>query len=722
MLLARCSLGQERPAEPTEMTVLGERPSQTVADRPSQSATQKETQRRGARSTTEALKFHPGVYVQRTGHGQASPYIRGLTGRRTVLLFDGLRINNSLFRQGPNQYLFTIDELSVARFEVLRGSASVELGSNAMGGAVLLHPRLPVLDPTQKGVIFRPTVFARHATADQERAGKLSADIQLSPKLGARVGVGYRTLGQLESGGEVKGLIPKSEAEALYREKAVPRFERDGRTMMGTGYDALTADAQLIYRPSPDERITLAYYTFRQLNAPRTDQCPPPEAPSTWCLNYDEQFRTHTYARADLKPGWSLVDSLELGLSLTRQHELRSNFRESVESVGRDDIDVYSAFVRGFTRWFELADGLHLRVQHGIEARTETIDSAGFQTLIAQFSKRDPITRQLSRGQYLPGSKFMEASAFAQPVVQIDRQWSLRSGARMTYSKATAPADEETDSSSIDRDWLGLTGNAGLSYHPTEAAAVMLNFEQGYRAPNLDDLTGRQLTGQGFQLENPNLRPETSRTVEAGLEWRAHMISAGVWVFRTWLDDPMLRGDASCPDDRTDRSCAAGGANRRLPVQLVNGDTVSLDGFEGDLTLRPIHGLRARSIISWAKPTNTTVFTVGQIKPTTLSRVPPLNGNVEIDFKARSGATIGLVSRWAADADRLSYGDTLDSRIPAGGTPGYMVFDARLGADLGRQFRLNALFENLTDAAYRIHGSSVNEAGRGVVVSLEWTP
>ena len=56
-------------------------------------------------SLPDALRDTPGVYVPRTAPGQSSPVIRGFTGFRNLLLIDGIRLNNSVFREGANQDL-----------------------------------------------------------------------------------------------------------------------------------------------------------------------------------------------------------------------------------------------------------------------------------------------------------------------------------------------------------------------------------------------------------------------------------------------------------------------------------------------------------------------------------------------------------------------------------------------------------------------------------------
>ncbi|MDD5707074.1 MAG: TonB-dependent receptor plug domain-containing protein, partial [Kiritimatiellae bacterium] len=60
-------------------------------------------------TTPEALAELPSCLLQKTSQGQGSPFIRGFTGFRTLMLNDGVRLNNSVMRDGPNQYWNTVD-------------------------------------------------------------------------------------------------------------------------------------------------------------------------------------------------------------------------------------------------------------------------------------------------------------------------------------------------------------------------------------------------------------------------------------------------------------------------------------------------------------------------------------------------------------------------------------------------------------------------------------
>lgn len=106
---------------------------------------EKELSQRAPRSTPEALMGLPGVWVQKTNHGGGSPFIRGLTGQQTLLLIDGIRLNNATFRSGPNQYLNTVDPQSLAQLEVLRGPDRCRMAAMRWAGCCTCAPKHPAL-------------------------------------------------------------------------------------------------------------------------------------------------------------------------------------------------------------------------------------------------------------------------------------------------------------------------------------------------------------------------------------------------------------------------------------------------------------------------------------------------------------------------------------------------------------------------------------------------
>ncbi|MGC6418971.1 MAG: TonB-dependent receptor [Bradymonadia bacterium] len=709
-------------AEEDQIKVYGrDRPDEIDRSRSTASTTRRQLDERQVQSTPDALKYTPGVYVQQTGHGQGSPYIRGRTGQQTLFLYDGLRINHALFRQGPNQYLFTVDPNTIGHISVVRGSASVDLGNDAIAGAILLKPLEPQLDPNRQALWYQTTMTMTHSTADQLLGGRLQIDAQFNSKFAIVAGVGARKVGRLEAGGHA---FPngRADGQACESSTSVPCFEPDGRTQLGTGFDELTADARAVYDDGRT-RFIAAAYIYRQFDAPRTDQCPAPEAAVGECLVIDEQFRTHTYVKVDHKSENQFSKNISAAFGYQRQHQRYTLVRPDRNPTdgfdttningGRDAIDGIGAFTRLESAPLSFENGLKLQVRYGLDGNHEWVDSAKWIQFV-----EPPTTRILSRGQYIAGSKYTQGGLFASPTLH----WGpllIRVGARGAAVRAQSPGDAETGSRPFDKVFTQLIKNAGLRLG--QRLALVVNVEEGFRVPNLDDLVARQSTGQGYQLDNPNLRPERALTLEGGLEVAYKTTRLEFLVYQQRLTDAIERrlltlADCTLDGGFVDQACRA----NRAPLQLVNltGDAV-IYGAETRLQTMLATRLKLRATLSYAYGEGD--HPNGDSERTPLSRIPPLNGSGELTKRWTNGLYAGYSIRWATKQDRLSIADVADARIPMGGTPGYVVHDLRMGLRVRSRLQLNVVLQNLTDERYRTHGSGIYSAGRAISGTLKIT-
>ena len=173
----------------------------------------------------------------KTAHAQGSAFVRGLTGQQTLLMFDGIRLNNSTYRQGPNQYFFTLDAQTIDSIVVRRGGASARYGSDAIGGVIAAQPlRAPAVAAGQRRIA--PSVTLSGATADESVGGRLQLAWSQGRQLRVLAGVGGRRVGELEGSGVL--LSPETGEPAQ-----VPMMRPDGRTQAGTGFDELTFDGSV---------------------------------------------------------------------------------------------------------------------------------------------------------------------------------------------------------------------------------------------------------------------------------------------------------------------------------------------------------------------------------------------------------------------------------------------------------------------------------------------
>lgn len=686
------------------------RPELTERFRAGSVVTREEIEERLPRSAPDALVYEPGVYVQQTAHGQASAYLRGLTGQQTVLYYDGVRLNTSTFRQGPNQYFFTVNSRTIQKIEVVRGSASTRWGADAMGGAILSAPREPTLAIGKGPVVVRPRGIFFTTTADAALGGRAETDVSLKGKLGVLVGVGYRDVNQLRAGGPV--LSPKTGEP----QDVPPLFAPDGKTQLGTGFRELTDDVRVVYQPSSRHRFSVGWYDYRQYDVPRTDKCPPPTAPQSECLTYNEQFRSLAYAKYTMSEGPTLAETVNVTLSYQRQHEdrtLRVGAPSTTQRFGQDNVDTFGSGVQVQSRKLQALPKLHFRLHYGGDVYVDHVASHAQVSFGTPQRFGEPFT------QYSNGSRYMTSGIWGIVETQITRYLQLRTGGRLGAVVAHAPDLPDRKATGVDRYWLAAVAHGGIAVLPTRWLSLVANVDQGFRAPNIDDLTSRQSIGSGYQWENPGLRHEQSTMLEGGVLVDHPWIEFRAFVFESFIDRMVQRasrGINECPDP----NCMT----HKQRFQLVNLDGYAkVLGADGGVRIYLPYDLAVAATLSYARGwgPNPDAQVSGQPAIAPLSRVPPLHGAAEIGYRNREyGPYLVVATRWARAQTRLANQDRKDLRIPIGGTPGYVVFDIRAGYRLDPHVLLSLVFENVGDTAYRIHGSSVNGPGRGVLFEAQF--
>ncbi len=217
-------------------------------------------QRFQMRTATEALQLSQGVFVQKTNHGGGSTFIRGLTRNQTLLMYDGIRLNNATVRSGPNQYLNTIDVFSVEKMEVLRGSGSVQYGSNAIGGTIqALSPELMLAQKPLWGADLR----TRIVTQGMEQTGNTA--IKYSDKrMAFRANATWRNFGDL-IGGDTTG----QQSPAGYREMD---FDIKGRILL-TDQSHLTTVYQRVHQRDVPvyHKVALEDYAINKMDPQKSE-------------------------------------------------------------------------------------------------------------------------------------------------------------------------------------------------------------------------------------------------------------------------------------------------------------------------------------------------------------------------------------------------------------------------------------------------------------------
>ena len=623
--------------------------------------TARDLRERAPRTTPEALLGATGVWIQKTNHGGGSPFIRGLTGQQTLLLVDGIRLNNATFRSGPNQYLNTIDPQSLERLEVVRSTGSVAYGSDAIGGVVNVLTRTPQFSETAR---FTGSLFGKAMTGGMEYGGRVEAGYQ-SAWLAVTGGLAYHDFGDLRAGRGLGVLRPTGYRQWSGDVKARLRF--GDRYVATFAWQDLEQDRVPVYH-----KVKLENFQYNQ---------------------FDPQRRQLAYARLEGFYGYRWLRSVQATLSWQQQTEGRQSQKNGnpVAVLERDQTRS-----RGLTLLAYSEPARFWQIQTGLEGYADRVSSRRTdqnQSTSAEVSKR---------GLYPDGATMQSLAAFSLHTITL-RRLTLTAGGRYNAFQIQVP---EPTPGGATLHPSALVGNAGLSYALFPWLRVVASRQSAFRAPNIDDLGTLGIVDFRYETPNTALRPERSVNTEAGLKMRTDGFSATLMGYHNQLTDFINRV-------RAGKDSLQG-----YPVyRKENSAKAFIRGLEADVEWQVV-----RNWLFYGSLIYTYGQNVSAGEP--FRRIPPLNGRAGLTYRrpvSASGADWWLRAEAlvAGAQTRLAKGDRDDNRIGPAGTPAWQIFSLN-GGYRWQNLTLSAELHNLFDEAYRTHGSGVDGMGRSAWLAVKW--
>ena len=616
----------------------------------------------GFRTTPEALAGTAGVFVQKTNHGGGSPFIRGLTGNQTLLLMDGIRLNNATYRYGPNQYLNTIDASIISKIEVARGTGSVQYGSDALGGVVQLFTQSPDFS---KEKALHTTIRSRATTQDMEYGGRAEMEYQ-SNNLAVLAGYSGVKFGDLV-GGDTTGRQTPS------------------------GYQQRAFDIKLKYQLAPGAILTVAHQWLRQKEVPLYHKV---KLENYAYYFFDPQQRQMSYAKLVVSGKTKLLDKISLTSSLQKSLERRAyqkkgnanQFTEEDRVITLGNVlDVFSVIDKNWT------------ANSGVEYYHDQVNSGKQQ--ISVISGQTVSLRGLYPNNATSGN-FSVYSLHHFTSGKFDLETGLRYNSFAIRIPDTVTSSMKLGDIRVSPS--SLVSNLALLYHIGSSQNVYASFSTGYRAPNIDDLGSLGLVDFRYEIPAYQLKPEKTYNTEIGYRINTKKIQTSLAFFYMHLTDLITR--VQLPGQQI------GGYN---VYTKENSQQSFVKGTELSLNYRISNSFAMSSNIAYAFGQN-----LSANEP--MRRIPPVNGRVLLAYqKGKWG--LNVESLFAAKQSRLAKGDKDDNRIPAGGTPGWSILNL-YGNYTFQQLSLYARVQNIFNQDYRTHGSGINGVGRtaslGIQISL----
>lgn len=684
-----------------------------------------------ARTLIDAVDRTPGVFIQRTAGNQASPYIRGLTGQQTLLLFDGVRFNNALFRSGPNQYSAMIPDEAVGRVDVILGTGTTVLGSDGLTGAIDF--RLAEAGRGQERAVS-PWAKGRVGSAEGGGGGAFGLDGRLGDWAYSVEGA-YATYGDQEGGSRA--------GERLFGPAA------GGSTIPNVGYDQYSVGGRIAYLGIQGQRFELSGGHVEQSSAERPDgYYENSNVPSALSRYYDPQTFDYVHLRhsaSDLGP-WDRTRATAW-------------FHRHRENQVREDIQNYGNAATQRYRRREYDDavttlGGDLQLTNRIGNHEATYGGTLYQDRISSAyqsyrtaagsidaSTAQPYQSDASNPELTTapdGTRFTGIAGFAQDFWRITDRWSVLAGARYDHVAWTLPITAARagyagfGNGDLESDAQAFTGNLRVACNLTDLWMTWAGVGQGFRTPTASDLAGTldrasssSGASNGPQTEgNPDLKPERSITFEWGARFEHDLDSASLTLFHTRLRDLIttryidVDGDgvisnlpAATNPDRAVRDNAS-------EAYLRGGEVACDIGLPLNLPeLWRLSLFQATSLVDGEALVPGPDGDAWQH----ISRANTLTGKAGLKLAEQGRWYVLGQVRWADRYDEVAPGDANDVRMTVAGDgtgrmPGWAVCDLKAGVS-GKAWRADVGAENLGDITYRQVGSGADGTGLNLVAS-----
>jgi len=689
----------------------------------------KDIQRLSAQTTADMLAEIPGIKVQKSQFGGGSPVLRGMEANRVLLVIDGVRMNNAIYRKGHLQNSITVSPNMLDRTEVIFGPSSVIYGSDALGGVIHYYTRKPkVSDKFHNNI----SILNRYSTVNNEFTTQ--AGIELSfKKIASFTSVSYSKFGDLRMGknrnhgfdnwGRV--LAYSNNSNRFY--SAIPIENTDTNVQRNTGFNQ-TDILQKFHIPlSKKTELTFNFQYSNSSNIPRFDRLTERRGGdlrfAEWY--YGPQKRLLVSSQLQVNPNKNWVDNGTVTIAYQKIKESRINrkFTSLDRTTRKERVDIFS--INGDFN-VPLTKAKDRILSYGIEFTHNKVNSkATGKTLavsghnITGVSAIFPVQTRYADG----GSAYTTSAGYVNYRQDISKKSTLNSGLRFTNTNLSATWINTTfftlANTTISLNNSAVTATLGYVYKPSKDLQINTVLSSGFRSPNIDDVGKVREKSGNVTVPNIGLKPEFAYNGELGVlkYFNAKKFYVAMTGYYTLLDNYITRNRFVLDGNSTmlyDGEQANIVANVNKKNAYILGCTFTVKGDLGN------HFSTRASL----------TYTKGKAYDTDepLSSIPPSFGLVELThtkgrfetalnfkFNARKKVKYYNISE---GIDRIEQTPLITGTTNHYGTPSWATLNFTSTYRITKNFDFLLSVDNIFDTHYKEFASGLSAPGRNFSFSL----
>jgi hemoglobin/transferrin/lactoferrin receptor protein len=701
---------KEKMRQLQEITIHPSKRSQSLSEVPRKviALSPENTQLYQPQTTADLLGNSGEVYIQKSQMGGGSPMIRGFSANRILMVVDGIRLNNAIYRSGNLHNVISLDASTLEQTEIIIGPGSVIYGSDALGGVLHFYTFNPKLSTTK---IKTPVnVMLRYSSANFEKTAHV--DFNLSSKKWASVSsITFSDFDDLTMGNHQHDDYTRK--HYVTTQNGIDQFQvnPNPNKQIASAYGQLNMLQKIRFRPSEIVDFEYAFHFSKTSDIPRYDRLIQYSGDT---LKYAEwyygpqQWMMHSL-KCELSTKNDLFDRLTFQTAFQDYTESRNSrkFGESERSERTENVDIYSLNIDA-DKYFSKSQSLF----YGIEGIFNKVHSTGLETNILNDSTAEIASR------YPDGSQWWSMAAYVMYNQTLNAKTVLEAGARYNFSGMKGTFDKQFYDFPFD-DFNNSDGaanvNFGMVFTPSDRLHINFNAASGFRAPNIDDAAKVFDSEPGcVVVPNPDLEPEYASSFEAGLKWNKNEnFVIDISLFYTRLFNAMVRRDGQL--DGQDSIIYDGEMSKVM--MLTNTSQANIGGVSTRIYYSPINHLLLNSGINWQTGKDSDNLPMRHVAPLFADfHVKFEQEKYQADVYAIYNGEISYEN--LADTERekpYMYASNQDGNPYS---PRWWTLNIKGNYQLNELVRLSAGIENLLNVRYRPYSSGIVASGLNVIFSV----
>ena len=700
--------------------------------------TSKEIEKLSPQTSADLLAAIPGIKIQKSQMGGGSPVIRGMESNRVMLVVDGVRMNNAIYRKGHLQNAITVAPNQLDKTEIVFGPSSVIYGSDALGGVIHYYTKTPKLSEKTK---VTSNFFNRYSSINNEITNNASVEIG-NKKWASFTSISHSDFGDLKMGKnrlhgfEDWGKVFEYSENSNDFYSSTATENSDVNLQRNTAYNQ-TDLLQKFFIPLTDKtELKLNFQYSTSSDIPRFDRLDEKHEETLKFAEwyYGPQERLLISPQLDINPGKSWLDkgTFTLAYQNIKESRIQRKLSSLERSYRNENVDIFSVngdFMiplsknenRAFTYGFEF---LHNDVIS--DAYGKTLEVLGND--IIGFSDNFNVQTRYPDG----GSSYVSSAVYLGYREDVNAKSTLNSGVRYTRTNLKASWIDQSiivlPETNIKLDNSALTATLGYVYKPNKNIQLNTVISSGFRSPNIDDVGRVREKSGNITVPNIHLKPEYAYSAEIGIQkyFNDKKFRFGFNTYYTLLKHYIIRDDFSMF------------GNSSLDGQLLYDDEMGNIVANQNRGNAYIHGYTASyqgKLSEYFTSNGFITFTKGRTYDSKepLSSIPPLFGQFDINFTNKK-FQLGTSFRFNSKKDIVDFNFTegidnhdltpivnenaIEDVDKYFGSPSWVTLGFNSSYSFNKNWKLQGMISNIFDQHYREFASGISAPGRNFSFSL----